>query len=124
MELKGAAYASVFCPATTAAAIDAMARPVHGPPTMIDRIPMPAREPKPALDPAGVAKRIGISAAQMARLEANQRGLYDEALAGIAEALRCAREGAIAAPPGNADPESRDRPQAIINSRDDRAVPR
>ena len=36
---------------------------------------------------ADVARRAGISAAQLARLEANQRGLYVEDFVAIAEAL-------------------------------------
>ncbi len=36
---------------------------------------------------AGVARSIGISPAQLARLEANQRGLYLEDFVSIAEAL-------------------------------------
>ncbi len=50
---------------------------------MADRIPPPGLEPKPYRDPAGAAKRVGISRAQLARMEASQRGLYVEALAGI-----------------------------------------
>jgi hypothetical protein len=75
MELTGAAYAAVSTLATTSPggclsgkACAALLFP------MVDR--------------------IVISPAQLARLEANQRELYVEALAGIAEALRSARDRA------------------------------
>jgi hypothetical protein len=64
---------------------------------MVDRKVTEDRERKPTRDTATETKRAGISPAQLARLEANQHGLYVEALAGIAEALRCARDRPIPA---------------------------
>jgi hypothetical protein len=66
---------------------------------MVDQILRQGRIPKPDGASPIEAKRVGISAAQLARLEANQRGLYVEALDGIAEALRCARNRPIPALP-------------------------
>lgn len=53
---------------------------------MYGRILRQLRESK-GRSQAGVARAVGISPAQLARLEANQRGLYLEDFVSIAEAL-------------------------------------
>ena len=60
---------------------------------MVERIHRQRRESE-ARGQTVVAKHVGISPAQLARLEANQRGLYVEALESIARALETARLGA------------------------------
>src|ERR1043165_5032600 len=63
-----------------------MASHVHTPPIMYGRILRQLRESKGRLQ-AEVARSVGISPAQLARLESNQRGLYVEDFVRIAEAL-------------------------------------
>ena len=63
-----------------------MARGVHAPFAMYGRILRQLREAK-GRGQAEVARSVGISPAQLARLEANQRGLYVEDFVNIAEAL-------------------------------------
>src|ERR1044071_7325461 len=63
-----------------------MASSVHTPPIMYGRILRQLRESKGRLQ-AEVARSVGISPAQLARLESNQRGLYVEDFVRIAEAL-------------------------------------
>src|SRR6478672_13187577 len=63
-----------------------MASRVHTPPVMYGRILRQLRESKGRLQ-AEVARSVGISPAQLARLESNQRGLYVEDFVRIAEAL-------------------------------------
>src|ERR1043166_8320692 len=63
-----------------------MASSVHTPPVMYGRILRQLRESKGRLQ-AEVARSVGISPAQLARLESNQRGLYVEDFVRIAEAL-------------------------------------
>src|SRR5688500_15194671 len=55
-------------------------------PVMYGRILRQLRESKGRTQTA-VARRVGMSPAQLARLEANQRGLYVEDFVAIAEAL-------------------------------------
>jgi len=59
---------------------------VHTPPIVYGRILRQLREAKGRLQ-AEVARTVGISPAQLARLESNQRGLYVEDFVRIAEAL-------------------------------------
>src|SRR6266705_3480320 len=63
-----------------------MARGVHCQFAMYGRILRHLRESK-GRGQAEVARSVGISPAQLARLEANQRGLYVEDFVSIAEAL-------------------------------------
>ena len=63
-----------------------MASHVHTPPIVYGRILRQLREAKGRLQ-AEVARSVGISPAQLARLESNQRGLYVEDFVRIAEAL-------------------------------------
>jgi transcriptional regulator with XRE-family HTH domain len=63
-----------------------MARHVHPPFIVYGRILRQLRESK-GRGQAEVARTVGISPAQLARLEANQRGLYVEDFVNIAEAL-------------------------------------
>ena len=63
-----------------------MASRVHTPPIVYGRILRQLREAKGRLQ-AEVARTVGISPAQLARLESNQRGLYVEDFVLIAEAL-------------------------------------
>src|ERR1051325_11100439 len=66
--------------------VDHLAKRVHSSPTMYGSILRQLRESKGRLQ-AEVARSVGISPAQLARLESNQRGLYVEDFVRIAEAL-------------------------------------
>jgi transcriptional regulator with XRE-family HTH domain len=72
--------------ATILSLIAYMARAMHAFLVMYGRILRQLRESK-SRSQAEVARRVGISPAQMARLEGNQRGLYLEDFVNIAEAL-------------------------------------
>jgi transcriptional regulator with XRE-family HTH domain len=63
-----------------------MASAVHATLSMYGGILRQLRESK-ARSQAEIARSVGISPAQLARLEANQRGLYVEYFVSIAEAL-------------------------------------
>ena len=72
--------------AITNANVVYLARRVHASVVMYGGILRQLRESKGRLQ-AEVAKSVGISPAQLARLESNQRGLYLEDFVRIAEAL-------------------------------------
>src|ERR1700682_5238643 len=67
-------------------AVASLAAHVQVPPFMYGRILRHLRESK-GRSQASVARSVGISPAQLARLESNQRGLYLEDFVRIAEAL-------------------------------------